>query len=335
MKSRIVSGVVFSLTVVASSAHAQMRPGMPPPSYPPSYPPNAPGPVPAPYAPKSAEATDESKSGEHRVLGGHRFVTPSYIESAFANTSVAFAQGGGVLNYSGVSAFSGAQRDVQVFLYTQSVLGTIGIANRLAFDLRATGAAAVGGDLDTILTVGAIANLNAGGMAKIRLLTLEDVGLQVTGGVGGYYTRSLNLQPIVLLGKALGDAKALETDVIQQTSSFELVPAVMVAEGVGAFGAQLSVAPRIRTATGQSTSIDAGGQLTLDVGKLTSYVPIAVSGEYQISLPSGAAEKDHHLGASVYYSGRQAFNVGVLGGFHLYGGGMKIITGGLAMQYFF
>ena len=331
MKSFFVAGLALSVVVGASSAFAQMPPRQPGP---PPYPPRMPVAAPPPYAPRAAP-TEESTSGEYRVLGGHRFVTPNNIESAIANTSVAFAQGGGVLNYAGVSAFNGSKRDVQVFLYTQSVLATIGLANRIAFDLRASGAAAVGGDLDTILTVGAIANLNAGGMAKIRIVTLDDVGLQLAAGVGGYYSRSLNLQPIILLGKALGDAKSLETDVIQQTSSFELVPAVMVAEGVGAFGAQLSVAPRIRTATGQSTSVDAGAHLTLDVGKLTPVVPIALSGEYQLSLPTGAGEKDHHIGASVFYSGRQAFNVGVLGGFHLYGSGTQIITGGMAMQYFF
>lgn len=328
---RLAVALTFALAT-NSAAFAQVPP--PPQAPPPQTPPAQQVAPPRPYAPKP-EPTAESTSGEHRVLGGHRFVTPGNMESAFLNTSVASAQGVGILSYRGTSVLDGTTRDAQVFLYTQSVLATVGIANRLAFDVRAAGVAAVGGDLDTILTVGALANLNAGGMAKIRLLTLEDVGFQATAGVGGYYTRTLNLQPSILLGKALGDARALESDVIQQTSSFELVPALMLAEGVGAFGVQLALSPKIRTAEGQSNAVDVGTQVTLDIGKVASFVPIAVSGEYQLSMPIDGAGKDHHLGASVLYSGRQAFNVGVLGGFHLFANDMKIMTGGIAMQYFF
>jgi hypothetical protein len=321
---RLPAALMLALATT-SAAFAQMPPPQAPVAQPVA--------LPRPYSPPAPSG--ESASGEYRVLGGHRFVTPGNIESAFLNTSVASAQGVGILSYRGASVLDGTTRDAQVFLYTQTVLATVGIANRLAIDLRAAGVAAVGGDLDTILTVGALANLNAGGMAKLRLFTLEDVGFQATAGVGGYYARTLNLQPAILIGKALGDARSLEADVIQQTSSFELVPALMLAQGVGAFGAQLALSPKIRTATGQTNAVDVGGQVTLDVGKVTSYLPIALSGEYQLSMPIDGAGNDHHFGASVLYSGRQAFNVGLLGGFHLFASDMKIITGGIAMQYFF
>ena len=311
---RFLSAICLSALLFSSPARAQPKPE----------------PTPEP----KSDCKEYQSSGEYRILGGHRFVTPLLIDSAFANTSVAFTQGGGVFAYRGPSALDGQQRDAQVFLYSQGFLVTAGIANRVALDFRAAGAAAVGGDLDTILSVGAIANLNAGGMAKLRVVTLEDIGFQATVGFGAYYNKTLSLQPAILIGKALGDAKSQEAQIVQSANSLELAPAVMIAEGLGAVGIQASASPRIRTADGQTSVVDAGAMLTFDFGKF-SYVPIALSGEYQVSIPTSGAAVDNNMGASVFYSGRRDFNIGLLAAMYLYGNSSKIVMGGMAMQYFF
>lgn len=267
----------------------------------------------------AAAAEGPASGGEHRVVGGHWFITPFAVRSAMMNANFGFSQGFGQLT-------SG---DAKLFLYSQSLTGQIGIVNRVAVELGVVGAAAVAGNLETLPVLAALANLKAGGMPKVRLLTVERIGLQLAAGAGAYYHRTLAIIPLYLLTDT-------PKQTLQQVESLEIVPALMLAEGLGPFGAQLSASPVISRALGQTTTLlDAGLHLAFDAGRLTPYFPIAVTAEYDITSSLKAGEQPvHAFGGGAYYNGRRDFSVGVLGSFRKQDPA-SFIYGSMAFQYYF
>lgn len=296
-------------------------------------------------APKEDEKRDEKKAkddttahmgGEHRVVNGHSFITPSLAFSAMTNGSFSFRQGGGILTFEG-SDLQGKPKQASLFLYGQQFLAQIGIMNRVAIDITAGGTAAVGGDTDTLVILGALALLNVGAMPRVRVLTLDKIGLQITAGVGVYYDRFLQVSP----GNALSDV--LETGKIDnigrklltQSEALSVVPALMIAEGVGPFGAQVSIAPRIGVAgDGKSTSLDTAVHLNFDLRRV-SPVPFAITAEYQALYEFGGGGLTHTVVPGVFYSGRRDFNIGMVALINPPKGGQAQIQAQLGIQYFF
>lgn len=287
--------------------------------------------APSPDASASVSAAaPELAGGEYRVLNGHRFLTPVSSPSGFTSGSLSFVQGFGVYSFD-FAGEDGAASAGRLFLYSQGFFGQIGMWNRVSLDLRAQGIAAVGGDLPTIVNVGGIADVSAQLMPKVRLVSVEDAGFLASIGVGGQYRRSIFLQPGKLIGKALGDVEA--GSVITQSEAFELTPTLMLAEGVDAFGAQLSVGPRLALAGDGEGAMDLGVHLAFDFSRLTAWAPLALAAEYQLSasFDGGAVST---LGGGLYYSGKQDFTVGLATQVTLQDQA-TLIAGQLAIQYWF
>jgi hypothetical protein len=294
----------------------------------------------APAAP-TAQPTAEPIGGEYRILNGHRVIAPGLLDSAILNSSLGFTQGFGVFQFEGVDIFSGEPKDARLFLYNQGLFGTIGIANRVAIDVRASGLAAVGGDLNDILVVGALANATAGALAKVRVLTLDDVGFQLSAGAGFYYNRVVLLAPAQILGAASEeDLQDAASAIVQQQQYGSVRPALMAAQGLGPLGIQAAVGASIPVVGDTSSvSIDGGVGVTLDLLPLTRAVAVAFTAEYQATQDLGndetEAELSHSFVGGVYYSGRQAFEPGVAVLFAPQSDTQRLIVGQMVLHYYF
>ncbi|HHH30000.1 MAG TPA: hypothetical protein ENK57_16875, partial [Polyangiaceae bacterium] len=185
--------------------------------------------------------------GEYRRLNGHNFITPFNVPSAFLNTSITTQQGFGVIQFEGVDPFTGDSRNSEVFAYAQSLGGQIGIANRVAITVYATGVAALGSAVEEILSIGALANLTAGGGAKVRLFSSDEAGFQLSVGTFIQYDRDFNVRPGAYLAALVGGLPNLpvppsqddfqdllaeaEGQLLAQQEAAEIAPALMLAEG--------------------------------------------------------------------------------------------------------
>jgi|GEM_PF-4282932 len=294
-----------------------------------------------PATPSAADEELERAGGEYRTLSGYRFITPIEAFTPFLNTSFRFAQGFGVVTFDVPSPISGESTAGTLFLYGQQLFGQIGINNRVSIDIRATGAAAVGGNLDTILGIGALANLEAGAMPKVRLFTLPSPALQVSLGTGVFYSRTIQIRPSALIGRAAGDVSSAESQLIVQAGTLNVVPALMAATAFGPLGLQTSVAPSFgvagdRTPTGLNVGVHAG----FDIHKLSRSVPLAIVAEYNLGaeLSSGqdnvpAGDAINSIGGGLYYSGRRDFELGIVA--RTTTGTLQLTQGQLVMQYYF
>ncbi len=273
--------------------------------------------------------------GEFRRINGHNFITPTVAHSAFTNTAFAFTQGFGVLQFKGVDLLAQQEKDARIFLYGQSLGARIGILNRVSIDVAGGGSAAVGGDLDTILLFGALATMNVGGLVKARLFTLEDIGLQMSLGVGANYVRNLQVSPVAIALNAIEDLESVEEQIVQQADAAAVNPVLMVAEGIGPFGAQLSIGPAIGVSgEDPSTALDTALHLNFDFFGLGGYVPVAITGEYGLSYDIGSEHAGHTFVGGLHYSGRRDLDLGAIISVSP-DEGSSLILGSMVIQYFF
>ena len=289
--------------------------------------------------------------GEYRRLNGHNFISPFNVPSAFLNTSITTQQGFGVLQFQGVDPFTGDARDSQVFAYAQSLGGQIGIVNRVAIEVYATGVAALGSAVEEILSIGALANLTAGGGAKVRIFSSDAAGFQLTVGTFIQYDRTFNVRPGAYLATIVdglpnlpqppteGDLQDLLADaegqLLSQQEAAEIAPAVMLAEGVGPFAIQIATVPTFPIAGDDtSVSLEVGGQLEFDFAALTAYFPIALAGGYEMDYRFSGSDITHQVTGGLLYSGRRDLSLGLIAGYAP-DPTITLITGTLAMQYFF
>lgn len=233
------------------------------------------------------------------------------------------------------SVLDGTTKPGRLFLYSQQLFGQIGIDNRVAIDLRAEGAAGVGGNLDSILGIGALALLNTGVMPKVRLLTLENPNVQISLGTGAFYTRSLQIRPSALVGKIAGDVQGAEGQVIQQVGTFNIVPALMAAFSAGPVGLQTSLAPSLGVAGDEKTNgLTTGLHAGLDFYKVTPTVPVALVGEWGLTKTFGeTGDTFNTFGGGLYYSAKRDFELGLVA--RAKPGAVAIAHGQLVMHYYF
>jgi len=288
----------------------------------------------APASSPAAAGDDErapEQGGEYRRVGGHNFITPLGMPTAFANSSVALVQGFGVYQLSAPSIelgvdpntnaptiSQGPERIYNLLAYRQQLYAQIGILNRVSLDLGAGGAAVVGGDLETILLLGALADIGFGGTAKVRIFTADKVGFQLSAGAGVGYERILSLMPVQLLASFAdpNNAKAVLT-----SDEWQIMPSVIAAEGIGPLGLQLAVVPEFGVAGSDDTAtyeptqgLSVGIHAAFDVHELTRYVPLAITGQYLIDHEFNTGDNTHTALGGLYYSGRRDFELGVVGG---------------------
>lgn len=313
------------------SLPAAAQPPPPPPAV------AAPGPLVAGDAEATADEPPEEEelldAGEHRRVGDHTFLTPTHLPTAFANTSLASIQGIGMYRFDaprlgvGVDAqgnpgiVEGEEIAHTLLLYRQAFLGQIGILNRVSLDLKLAGKAAVGGDLDTVFRLGALAEVNAGGGPKVRIVTFDDIGLQLSAGLGLFYSRGLQLAPAEIVRNVSNVTGAMD-QILMQTESADLQPALIIAEGLGPIGLQFAFAPSFAVAGSAAIGdyvpaheLRAGLHATLDIGELSEDAPIGLSAEYAIgywlsSLESRGGELDHHVVGGLHYTGRRDLELG-------------------------
>lgn len=287
--------------------------------------------APARAADKPDEDWTAKVGGEHRRINRHNFITPNYVYSAMTNGSLAFAQGLGTYSVKSGGA------DANLFYYQQTFVGQIGILNRVSIDLYASGTAAVGGDLKTVLVLGALAGVTAGGMPKVRIFTLDRIGLQVSAGVGVFYQRSVGLSPALMLNELVDSTAAgREPDLgkgVLQFQELNIAPAVMIAEGWGPIGVQVSGSPTFAVAGDKSAvgkiGLDAGGHLAFDIHALTRYVPVALTGEYMANVAFADHTVRHNVVGGLYYSGRRDLEFG-----GMFGYSTMVATGSREASYF-
>jgi acetamidase/formamidase len=291
--------------------------------------------------------------GENRAINGHYFIQPVDMPSSMVAGSVAFRQGFGVLTaelptLASVGAAKIGRGKLQyeqknIFLYGQRLAGTIGILNRVGIDLYAGGTAAVGGDMDAVVLLGAIAHLEVGAMPKVRIFTLDDVGLQVTLGVGVGYAHNIHISPYMMISSTIDSLTkdaSLEAQIIQQTKQVDVTPTLMVAEGVGPFGAQVFARPVIGVAgTAPGNALDWGAHLAFDVGRLTQWFPVAITAEYMMNYPFAGGSMRHNPGGGFYYTGRRDFSLGLVGQAQIEpqpdGTSLNMYLGQMTLQYYF
>lgn len=283
----------------------------------------------------------EKMGGEHRHLNGHNFITPTAGHSAMINGALTFAQGGGATQFEGWNATTGKQQASTVFHYGQQFLLQVGILNRVGIDVTFGGTAAVGGDVNTLLILGALANVNAGVMPRVRLLTVDSIGLQLSAGVGALYSRSILVSPGQALQRAAatGSIQNLGDDLVRQSSSFNVNPAVMAAWGWKPIGLQVSAGPTIGVAgDGKRSGLMTDVHFNFDLRRVTP-VPFAVTFEYRLDYDFTAKAMAHTLAPGVWYSGRRDFNLGTIVVINPPVAGdplnLESVTGQMSMQYFF
>lgn len=300
--------------------------------------PNGVAPAVKPSSTDRAQASapkDIESGGEYRVVGGHQFITPTNAYSAMMNTSFRFSQGFGVATFEQPSPTTNQPTPGRLFLYGQQFQGQLGISNRVSIDLRAQGSAAIGGDLDTILGVGGLALLNVGAMPKVRLFTLENIGFQASLGAGVFYDRNLQIRPSALISKAIGDVAGAEGQLIQQSGQLNVVPALMLAQGSGPIGVQMSAAPKIAvsaTNDNKESGFDFGTHVAFDFHKVTATVPVALAAEYGMFYTGSGT--NHFVGGGIYYSGRRDFEFGLASGISP-SSAISMYQGQMVMQYYF
>ena len=299
----------------------------------------------------AAKDDDETgkMGGEHRRLNGHNFIQPLAMPSAFLNTSVSFFQGFGMLEVSAVDLVTQEPFTSKIFAYAQSLGGQIGIVNRVALELEATGLAATGGAIEDILAIGALADLEATAGAKVRIVSAAGAGFQLTAG--GYlgYRRTFRVSPGDYIRATLDQILAnptgftpddltsdsLQEALFQMREEMILAPALMIAEGVGPFAIQLGAQPKIGVAGDDpDNTLEAGGQLELDFASLTAYFPIALAAAYELEYLFGSGEVGHQINGGIFFSGRRDLTFGAAVGYAP-NPNLTVITGTLGIQYFF
>ncbi len=292
--------------------------------------------------------TTADMGGEHRRLNGHNFLSPITLPSAFLNGSVGTQLGFGMLSFEGPDVLEGGTKTSRVFAYEQSLGGQIGILNRVAVEVYASGTAAVGGGLEEVLVLGALADVTAGGGVKTRVVSLEDVGFQLSLGTFVQYRRDLFIRPGDFLAAAADRLPSATTDeevkqvlgeaaskLLAEQEVLEIAPAVMVAEGAGIFGAHFSFSPRLPVAgsADRSVGLRTGAQAELDFVGLSSYAPIAICAEYVADYAITPDRLTHQLSSGLFYSGRRDLSLGAV--FAYAPGDITGMSGTLSLEYFF
>jgi hypothetical protein len=286
----------------------------------------------------------EKAGGEYRQVNGHRFITPSIdAYSALTNSSIMFEQGFGALiaNFKTNTHIPGIGTiQPQLFEYHQLLAGQIAIANRVSIDLRAKGTADLGSNIENLLTIGVVGTVEAGGGPKVRLFTVDKIGLTVSVGANISYYHFVELSPFQVVA-AIANGKSASKGV-QQQDAFFVSPLAMLAEGVGPFGVQFTAYPRFAGGGAKQTDLFLDFHLAFDVGRVTRHAPVAITFEYQPdflldpSLPPPLNSLKNTFAVGVYYSGRRDFTVGGL--FDFVADGQQDandFAGQMTMQYFF
>jgi hypothetical protein len=279
-----------------------------------------------------------AEGGEGREIGAHWFVTPFDGQTAIVATSFAFRQG-----ISATGADFGDLR-IQFYGYEQAMRLQVGIFNRVAVEAELGGVANVAGTPETLLAFAGIANLRAGGGARVRLFTWDPAGLQVAVGASAYYLRYVVISPITWIDESVvaGEIVSAESALIQ-SSALLVTPYAAFTVGRGPIGLQASATPAVLVASGSSTvGLELAAQLELDVGRV-SPVPLAlVAGYSRQASPEEDQGAFQRVSAGLWYSGRRSFAIGLVGfyGFQVLepeGADSTTLTspgGAMAFQYF-
>lgn len=258
--------------------------------------------------------------GEYRVLNEHQFATPQYLVSPFMNASLSIGLGFGSLE---IDASADGQ-STNLLLFQQQLQARFGIYNWASVELVARGSAAIGGDMEDVVNLGALAQASAGGRIKARIFTEKNIGIQLSGAVAATYEHSLTLRPIALLGPssdllpaglppmdpatlaALGvspDAKLLVTEGFTQ-----LMPSLMMAYGTGPFGMQVSVSSVVHfpnEGDGTTVFLEPGVHVAFDIGHYTLMFPVAITAEYALVQNLTDTGTAHKVVGGVSYTGRR------------------------------
>ena len=281
--------------------------------------------------------------GEYRQLNGHTFITIG--SSAFLNTAVGFSQGFGVVNFEGVDV-AGRRVEPSVLLYNQSLFATAGIVNRVAIDLSLTGLAAIGGDLQSVIVLGGFALADVEAMPKVRILTEEEFGLQLTAGVGVAYGRNVFLRPLAIVeavaqgGDTSQNLQQGAQQIVTLGQTIDLEPSLMAAWGWDGLGLQLTGGPTFGVAgevagnPHQGVGFEVDGSITLDLLPWTDTVPVAALAAYGLDASFGPSELSHNLTAGLFYSGRSNFSVGGMAVLRSQPR-LEMLVGQMVMQYYF
>ena len=286
--------------------------------------------------------------GEYRVLNEHQFATPQYVVSPFMNASLAIGLGFGSLE---TEATDGGQ-STKLLLFQQQLQAQFGIYNWASVELIATGSAAIGGDLEDVVNLGALAQASAGGRIKARIFTLKNVGLQLAAAAAATYEHALTLRPVALLGPSIDllpvnvpplpqatlDALGVPPDAeLLTTEGFtQVVPSLMLAYGTGPFGMQLSVSSPVRLPNEGDTVafIEPGVHAAFDVGHYTLMFPIAITAEYALVQNLTDDATSHKVVGGLSYTGRRDLEFVLACGTELESA-TTLLYGLVGLHYFF
>ncbi|MBI4705277.1 MAG: hypothetical protein HY744_29570 [Deltaproteobacteria bacterium] len=340
----------------------------------------APGGVEAgkPPEPKGEEAKEEGEEkekpfvqgGQHRRVNQHNFIPPDQINSPFLNSNIGLAQGFGVYQFQApdytldaiIKAIQNQDANWEkklsisahhFLMYGQALSGQIGILNRVSLDLSVMGRAAVGGETDTAIVMGGLGMADAGGMAKVRIVTVDKIGLQVTAGVGAGYHHILRVLPMPLVLEAIcnyaGKNCGLE-GFVSISEMATVTPALMATLGWKPLGLQFSVEPVFGVAGADAEgnfeptqTLATGVQLEVDFAELSEWAPVAIAGgyriDYELSAKDASYADTHGLSGGIFYSGRRDFLLGLRANVSLITPSQEaapmMVTGLMQMQYYF
>jgi hypothetical protein len=321
ISSRVASLLpVFAfVSFAAGSARAQdAAVSSPTPAIPASSAPVASATVEAP--PESRTEGYEKAGGEHREVNGHRFITPTFEGfSAFTNSSILFEQGFGLYsaNFTQNTHIPTVGKvQPELFQYRQLLGGQIAIANRVSIDIRARGSADVGSNIKNLLALGVIADVEAGAMPKLRVFTLEKVGLTFSVGANIEFEHAVSLSPLSIVSALANSQKPSKG--IAQINDYVISPVAMLAEGIGPFGLQIAAFPRLANGDFKQNDVFLDFHVAIDIQRITKHVPVALTFEYEPdiflsdALKSDKGSLSNQLAGGIYYSGRRDFSVGAI-----------------------
>jgi hypothetical protein len=287
-----------------------------------------------------------SRQEEDHLLGGHRFLIPQLQESPFVVTAFTSRTGGGYDSVEDVPFGTLGPRDLRFGGLQQELDLQVRLARWMGLFAEVSGTAIVGlNGRSLLLRTGDLQGDFRGG-AIFRFFRSEDTGTQLSGRIGGGFGTGRELQLLPLL-QSLSDQPVASVQAIVdgELSSFLLVPTregsgrasvhlAQVLSEVFSLQAALGVTALQRTQrpydpvtdenvaeTDRGVRGDGAVALAMDLAPIR--VPAALMLEYRYTVGEPAVRADvgsgHLVGASLFYSGRSDFEVGLEGAYLLRG----------------
>jgi hypothetical protein len=281
--------------------------------------------------------------GRKRELGGHTFLTPSFVDSALVLSYLGGRVGIEFESQLNISIEGIEPLDIDRIYIGEAIDAGVALFDRLQLFVHLVGIAGTSTDAESFFVRGSEYRLSATFGAMLKLFEIDATNTQVS--IRGFVTPEtgdvLTLLPLASAlieseFETLGEVLAARRGELLVTpySAFRWGGGVAVAQPLTPlFSAQASARVTFESASVEPFDLPNGARRTLDWSSITPElgialtgdadpvgVPLAVMLEYQISFSDREVEQTglndsdtwHTLAGGVYYTGRSDLQTGVV-----------------------